>query len=107
MNEEEIAQKIENLEERVSVLEDKFSKFNKKEIKLKDKKTLSNHIIVLRDEKFFLKPQTSKEVRNKLGDCYHCKLNRVEVALKKLADRKELRITSKIISGKNYKAYVW
>lgn len=82
---------------------------NKKEVSpiLKSKKSLSDHLMDLRDKSGFSKPLTSDEVYEKIQGIYSCELNRVKVALIRLADRKELRKASKIVNGKKYKAYVW
>jgi len=38
---------------------------------------------------------------------YHCNLDRVDTALRRLNQRKQLRISNKIIKGKKVLAYVW
>ncbi len=102
---EEIKRKLQDHEERLNKLELK-GRPKKQEMDV-SKKTLSDHIIDLRDTDFFSEPKTAKEVNDNLKGKYHCELNRIEVALKKISDRKDLRKTSKMISEKKYKAYVW
>lgn len=97
------------LEERVKKLEDFI--FRKKEVHKteiqKDKKSLQDFIIELRNSGFFSQPKISQEVHTEIIASYPCELNRVEVALVRLADKKQLRKSSKIISDKKFKAYVW
>jgi len=73
----------------------------------KDKRKLTDHIIELRTKGFFAQPKTAGEAHNKLKGMYHCELNRVVMALLRLAKRKQLRRASKTIEKKKYKAYVW
>ena len=70
-------------------------------------KSLSDHIIELRDRGTFKEALTAKEVHKKIGVTYPCELNRVEVELSRLQKRKQLRKTSKLIEDKKYGAYVW
>ena len=107
-NNGELITRIKQLEKRVTSLESKF--LEKKVLTQPDndlKKSLGDRIIVLRDEKFFSTPQAGMETHERMLESYHCELNRVEVALVRLADKKQLRKTSKVIDGKKYKAYVW
>jgi len=97
---------LQDHEKRISALESIISKPKKPEI-VKGKKSLSDHIIELRDSGFFSQPKTAEETHAKLTGKYHCDLNRVAVALLRLAERNKLRKASKTIEGKNYKAYVW
>ena len=73
------------------------------------KKSLTDLIIELRDKGKFSEPQISKEVQEKLKESYEytCDLNRISMALLRLVDKKQLRITSKTINNKKHKAYVW
>ncbi len=68
---------------------------------------LTDRIIDLRDNKFFSRPMTAEETHKKLQETYHCELNRVAMALLRLAKRRELRRASKEANGKKYKAYAW
>jgi len=80
----------------------------KVDVKIKSgKKSLSKHIIELRDQGSFKEPITSEEVYKKLASIYSCDFNRVQVELGRLLKRKELRKTSKLINGKKYIVYVW
>lgn len=106
MTKKDIDKILQNHEKRIFALEASVGKPKKQKTKM-EKQSLSDHIIELRDDGFFSQPKIAKEVHTKLTGKYNCELNRVEVALKKIADRKELRRTSKIISDKKYKAYVW
>lgn len=69
--------------------------------------SLSKHILALRDEKFFKQPKSVQEVHKKVLSNYHCELNRVDTALRRLKNKKQLRITSKIAGNKKVPAYVW
>ncbi len=71
------------------------------------KKTLSDHILELRDKAVFSEPQTAREVHEKLQASYPCMLNRVEVELLRVVARKQLRKASKIVNGKEQAAYAW
>lgn len=70
-------------------------------------KSLSDHIIELRDGGYFKQPKTAQEVHKKLQPIYPCDLNRVEVALLRLYKKRQLRKTSKIVGRKKIIAYVW
>lgn len=109
MNKEnELIACVMKLERRVTSLEAKASEMKKSlHVDIENPKTLPDHIAMLREKKFFSKPQTSKETYKKLLESYQCELNRVEVSLLKMADKRQLRKTSKVIDGKKYKAYVW
>lgn len=69
--------------------------------------SLTDHIVSVRDKKFFSQPKTAEDIHKKLQGEYHCDLNRVAVALVRLADRRLLRRTTKVVNGKKYQAYVW
>jgi hypothetical protein len=84
-----------------------MSSQSKKEFKTSDKISLPNLILKLRGNKFFSQPRSASEVHEKLLPIYPCKIDRVNMALKRLNERKELRITDKIIKGKKVLAYVW
>jgi hypothetical protein len=71
------------------------------------KKTLSDHILELRDQAVFSKPQTPREVHEQLQSLYPCVLNRVEVVLLRMVARKRLRKASKVLNGKQQAAYAW
>ncbi len=104
--EKEINNILKSHEKRISALEALIGTSKKTKVKA-GKITLSDHIIQLRDNHFFTQPKTADEVHKKLQTKYHCELNRVEVALVRLAGRKKLRKASKLTKGKKYKAYVW
>src|SRR5437016_13908408 len=71
------------------------------------KKTLSDHILELRNKGVFSETQTAREVHEKLQASYPCLLNRVEVELPRMVARKQLRKASKVVNGKAQAAYVW
>jgi hypothetical protein len=71
------------------------------------KNTLPQRISELRDKGFFAQPRTARDVHAKLSASYPCELNRVEVALPRLGERKKLRKASKLVGGKKQAAYVW
>lgn len=102
----EINKILQDHERRISTLESVIGKTKKQKIK-KAKKSLSDYVIELRDSGFFSQPRIGEETHKKLLVKYPCELNRVEVALIRIADRKQLRKASKTISGKKYRAYVW
>jgi len=97
----EILTRLEKLEKVV------FS--NRKNIKQNKavKKSLSDHIVGLRDRGSFKKPLAPQEVHEKLESTYHCDLIRVKVELIRLQKRGLLRKASKLIGKKKYVAYVW
>lgn len=112
MTTDETKKILENHEERLAYLESIIGKAKTKSgstttIHKNEKKTLSDHIIALRDSGFFSRPETAVETHKKLQDNYHCDLNRVEVGLVRLAKRQLLRKASKVINGKKYQAYAW
>lgn len=97
---------LENHEKRITELEAKLTG-RKVPLLEKDRKTLSDFILELRGEGFFVNPKIPEEVYAELQERYHCEQNRVAVALIRLADRKELRRTSVLVGAKKFKAYVW
>jgi hypothetical protein len=68
---------------------------------------LPERILDLRDKGFFSQPNTGNEVQAKLNPTYSCKVDRVLMALLRLAKKKKLRKASKTIDGKKQVAYVW
>ncbi len=103
MNLKEINKILKDHERRINIIEK-----GKAGLKVvSGKKSLSNHIIELREHGFFKKPVTSEEVHKKLGTIYPCDFSRVKVELPRLKKRGQLRKTSKVIGEKKYIAYVW
>jgi hypothetical protein len=96
---------LENHEKRITELEARFES-PKPTLPIKDKKSLNDHILNLREEGFFAEPRIPEQVYAALQQSYHCERNRVAVALLRLADRRELRRTSIDVSGKKYVGYV-
>ena len=106
MESKDVSKKLQDHERRISALEKILD--NAKKPKIRDKKqSLSDHIIELRDGGFFSKQKTAEETHTKLSGKYSCELNRVAVALVRLAERNQLRVSSKVLDKKKYKAYVW
>ena len=103
---ERINKILKEYERRISSLEIGRHK-GKEQQRKKGKASLSDHIITLREEAFFLQPRTCEETHGKLKSKYFCKPDRVVMALLRLANKKELRKVAKSIDGKTYKAYVW
>lgn len=106
MENKDVSKKLQEHERRISALEKILDNAKKPKIR-GNKKTLSVHIIELRDASFFSKPKTAEETHTKLNGKYPCELNRVEVAVIRLAGRRQLRKASKVINKKEYQAYVW
>jgi len=73
----------------------------------KERASLPDEIIALRDEGFFGEPKTVSDVQHALKGRYHCELERTRVALLRLQQRKELRKLATNIDGKLQVAYVW
>ena len=69
--------------------------------------SLPRHILSLRDSGFFALPRTAEDVHKKLLPTYHCELDRVRTALRRLAARKQIRKAMKTVNGSRYQAYVW
>jgi len=80
---------------------------DKKEFKIGNKTGLPSLILELRDGRFFRQSQSVGDVHKKLLPIYPCSINRVDTALRRLKERKKLRITNKIIKDKKVLAYVW
>ena len=97
---------IKDHEKRIKRLESLLPQ-QKSDVITKDKRKLTDHIIELRTKGFFAQPRTAGETHSKLKETYHCELNRVAVALLRLAKRKQLRRASKTIEKKKHQAYVW
>ncbi len=102
----EINKVLQNHEKRIRVLEG-FSSASSKKERASNSQSLNDHIVNLRDKKYFSQPKTAREVHTRLQSIYLCDLNRVEVALVRLSQKKQLRKTSKILNGKKVLAYVW
>lgn len=106
MNQEQINKqifrRIEKLEKKV------FDKsiHGEKERQAGDKVSLPDLILKLRDGGFFKQPQCASDVCKKLSPSYSCKIDRANMALKRLKERKKLRIMDKTIKGKRVLAYV-
>lgn len=105
--ENEINKVLKYHERRISALESIIKPKKSNTTKDKEKISLSDHIIELRDADFFSQPKTAEETHKKLEGKYHCEPNRVAVALLRLTNRKELRKATKTINEKKYTAYVW
>lgn len=101
----EINKMLQDHEKRIRALEG-YPVLPKKG-KASDSQSLGDHIVNLRGKKYFSQPKTAREVHTKLQSIYPCDLNRVEVALVRLSQKKQLRKTSKILNGKKILAYVW
>jgi hypothetical protein len=118
---EVIRKRLEDHERRLAILEKieaKLAKIDGRDVnnnviktgnqkRVNIKKSLSDHIIVLRDHGAFTKPFTAEEVHKKIWSNYPCDFNRVKVELLRLQKRGQLRKTSKLIRKKKYIAYVW
>jgi hypothetical protein len=106
MSKKDVSEIVKDHEKRISALEVLIGKSGKPKTKAV-KQSLSDYLVDLRDGGFFSQPKTAEETHAKLSGKYHCELNRVAVALPRLAERKQLRKASKTISDKKHKAYVW
>ncbi len=78
-----------------------------KQLESSERNTLPEHILSLREAKFFSQPRTSDEVHKELQPTYACEDNRVAMALLRLANKKQLRKATKVINDREYKAYAW
>jgi len=106
MNLDEVKKILDSHEQRIAALESNKTKL--KDVKIeKEKKTLADYILELRGEGFFKDMKIPSDVHEKLKSSYPCEKNRVDVALIRLANKKDLRRATKIIDGQSYKAYVW
>src|SRR3989338_5841371 len=97
----EISKVLQDHERRISALEKPTGKVKKTVVK-NSKQSPSDHIIELRDDGFFSQPKTAEETHAKLTGKYHCELDRVAMALLRLAGRKQLRKASKLVNKKKY-----
>ena len=102
----QIFRRIEKLEKAVFSSGIKSDR-SKKELKTGSKTSLPDLILKVRDSGFFKQPKSVGEVHKKLLPIYSCNIDRVDTALRRLKERKKLRITNKIIKGKKVLAYVW
>ena len=105
--ENQLKKQLADLEKRVTILESRVSPIVKKPKQTSKPMTLAKHILALRDSAFFSQDRTADEVHKKLSSHYNCILNRVEVALVRLASKRQLRKATKTIGDKSYKSYVW
>jgi len=96
-------------EKRISQLESRFLRGANKprRVATSERISLPDRIIDLRDKSFFSQPKTAEDVHKKLQDTYHCELNRVSMALLRLAKRKQLRRATKKVQGRLHQAYAW
>lgn len=115
MNKEKL---VQNLKQIKQLTEECLSGFSREKIiknrnvlpkiqKVSTRKSLTDHVIELRDGGFFKKSKIAKEVHAKLQMIYPCDLNRFEVALVRLLQKKQFRKTLKVQDGKKITAYVW
>lgn len=102
----EINKILKDHERRIAALE-KLTGNSKRPTIKGTTQSLSDHILELRDNGFFSQQKNAEETYEKLKSKYHCELDRVAMALLRLAKRKKLRKASKTVNGKKYKAYVW
>lgn len=105
-SERHIDSHIEDLDKRITRLESILSQ-RKSIATPKGKQKLTDHITELRAKGFFAQPKTASETHNKLKGTYHCELDRVAMALLRLAKRRKLRRATRVIDKKKYQAYVW
>lgn len=106
-NEETLKRRLDDLEHRVRKLELLRTPSIKKTTDNEKPLTLAQHILALRNTSFFSQPRSAVEVHKKINNTYSCVLNRVEVALVRMATKKQLRKATKVLEDKSYKAYVW
>ena len=107
MDEAKLNKILRDYGKRISALEISIGVSKSRKIVTDKKNTLSDHIIELRNKRFFSQPKIAQEVHKSLQSSYPCDLIRVQNELPRLVSRKQLRISSKLVSGKTYKAYVW
>ena len=105
-NSAEINRALQNHERRISALESMTSKHKPSPGK-NVKKGLPDHIIALRDKGYFSQPKTAVDAHKKLQGFYSCKVDRVAMALLRLAKKRQFRKALKIVSGRKQKAYAW
>jgi hypothetical protein len=72
-----------------------------------NKATLPSQILSLRDGGFFKQAKTPQETHTGLQSSYPCELDRVVVALIRLARKRKLRKASKLTGRIRKIAYVW
>lgn len=108
MSDRQMEKMLRDHEARIAKLELLFGENGKlaKAQKRGARASLTDHIVSLRDGGFFSQPKISEDVQKKLQGVYHCKLDRVSMALFRLAKHRELRRTTKSVNGKSYQAYV-
>lgn len=109
MNDRQLEKMLHSLEARIVKLELSYGEKKKaaKAHRRKSRASLTDHIVSLRDAGFFSQPKISEDVQKKLQGVYHCKLDRISMALLRLAKHRELRRTTKSANGKSYQAYVY
>lgn len=104
MNQKEInrvvLKRLDKLESAVFVHKQNIDKSRKK-------KSLPNLLLDFRDKNFFGEPKSVKEALKRISPIYSCKIDRVDMALRRLKERKQLRVADKIENGKKVVAYVW
>ena len=71
------------------------------------KDSLPDLLLRFREQDFFSRPKSVKEVHKKVSLTYFCDIDRVSTALRRLKDRKELRIAQKNEDGQKVLAYTW
>lgn len=102
----QIFRRIEKLEKKIFNKDTKSNHGGKKQ-KAGGRVSLPSLILKLRDSGFFNQPQSANDVYKKISPIYSCKIDRVNMALRRLKERRKLRIADKIIKGKKVLAYVW
>lgn len=106
---EELSKKVEDLENRINALEGKkvSSTNTSKKISINKAKSLSDHILDLKESGFFKTSKTAEETFAELSKIYSCEKARVVTELIRISDKKQLRILWKEVKDKKMKGYVW
>jgi hypothetical protein len=105
-NDNELNRLVKDHEKRIAHLESLIPK-TKIIPKVKNKQTLTDIILGLRENNFFTQPKTASETHIRLKSTYQCEENRIAMALLRLSKRKKLRKATKTIDNKKFQAYVW
>ena len=106
MTNDDVKKLLQDHERRIAALEAMLAKPKSAPVP-KSKKSITDHILDVRAAGFFSQPKTADETHKKLQGKYPCELNRVAVALLRMAINKQLRKATKTVDNKKYKAYVW
>lgn len=107
MKTDDISHRLAAIEKRLATLEQKTTVTRKQSQSRALATSLPDCIISIRSNGFFKKPRSIDEVHEHIQNEYSCEVDRVSMALLRLAKRRELRKCFVMKNDRKFKAFVW